>query len=98
MSLKSPCRRAFNCAIFLLVLSALSEAGQAKSPNAAPVMQSANFTDVAEKAGRPMQEISGGIETKKYIIDTTGTIVALVDYDNDCWPDIFIVIVTRLEG
>ncbi len=98
MSLKSPCRRAFNCAIFLLVLSALSQAGQAKSPNAAPVKQIANFTDVAEKAGLTMQEIFGGIETKKYIIETTGTGVAIFDYDNDGWPDIFLVNGTRLEG
>ncbi len=98
MSLKSPCRRAFNCAIFLLVLSALCQAEQAKNPNAAPVKQIANFTDVAEKAGLTMQEIFGGIETKKYIIETTGTGVAIFDYDNDGWPDIFLVNGTRLEG
>jgi hypothetical protein len=98
MSLKSPCRRAFYCAIFLLVLSALSRAGQAKSPNAAPAKQIANFTDIVEKAGLTMQEIFGGIETKKYIIETTGTGVAIFDYDNDGWPDIFLVNGTRLEG
>jgi len=43
-----------------------------------------------------MQEIFGGIETKKYIIETTGTGVAIFDYDNDGWPDIFLVNGTRL--
>jgi len=33
----------------------------------------------------------GGETTKKYIIETTGTGVAIFDYDNDGWPDIFIV-------
>ena len=45
-----------------------------------------------------MQNIFGGIETKKYIIETTGTGVAIFDYDNDGWPDIFLVNGTRLEG
>jgi len=45
-----------------------------------------------------MQDIFGGVDTKKYIIETTGTGVAIFDYDNDGWPDIFLVNGTRLEG
>jgi hypothetical protein len=71
---------------------------QAKPSNAAPIKPIANFTDVAEKAGLTMLDIFGGIETKKYIIETTGTGVAIFDYDNDGWPDIFLVNGTRLEG
>jgi hypothetical protein len=67
---------------------------QAKA--AAPANPIANFTDVAEKAGLTIQEIFGGIDTKKYIIETTGTGVAIFDYDNDGWPDIFLVNGTRL--
>jgi enediyne biosynthesis protein E4 len=69
-------------------------AQQSKVP--APAKPLANFTDVAEKAGLTMQEIFGGIDTKKYIIETTGTGVAIFDYDNDGWPDIFLVNGTRL--
>jgi hypothetical protein len=98
MSLKSSCRHAFLCVIFLIALSALCQAGQAKSPKAAPVKPIADFIDIAAKAGLTMQEIFGGIETKKYIIETTGTGVAIFDYDNDGWPDIFLVNGTRLEG
>jgi hypothetical protein len=57
----------------------------------------ANFTDESENAGLTMQEIFGGIATKKYIIETTGTGVAIFDYDNDGWPDIFLVNGTRLD-
>jgi hypothetical protein len=72
------------------------QAEQAKtSASAKPI---ANFTDVAEKAGLTMQNIFGGVETKKYIIETTGTGVAIFDYDNDGWPDIFLVNGTRLDG
>src|SRR5215472_7671343 len=60
--------------------------------------QIANFTDVAEKVGLTAQNIFGGIDTKKYIIETTGNGVAIFDYDNDGWPDIFLVNGTRLEG
>ncbi len=38
------------------------------------------------------------MDTKKYIIETTGTGVAIFDYDNDGWPDIFFVNGTTLEG
>jgi len=71
---------------------------QAKTTNATPAKPTANFTDVAEKAGLTLQNIFGGVETKKYIIETTGTGVAIFDYDNDGWPDIFLVNGTRLEG
>jgi hypothetical protein len=58
----------------------------------------ANFVDVAEKAGLTAVNVFGGVDTKKYIIETTGTGVAIFDYDNDGWPDIFLVNGTTLEG
>src|SRR5260370_38339924 len=45
-----------------------------------------------------MMNVFGGENTKKYIIETTGTGVAIFDYDNDGWPDIFIVNGTKLDG
>jgi hypothetical protein len=58
----------------------------------------AHFTDVAAKAGLTAPVVFGGENTKKYIIETTGTGVAILDVDNDGWPDIFIVNGTKLEG
>ena len=58
----------------------------------------ANFIDVADKAGLTALNVFGGVDTKKYIIETTGTGVAMFDYDNDGWPDIFVVNGTTLEG
>lgn len=58
----------------------------------------ADFEDVAEKAGLTMTNVFGGVDTKKYIIETTGTGVAILDYDNDGWPDIFIVNGTTLDA
>jgi enediyne biosynthesis protein E4 len=81
----------------ILLLLAVSWAQQSKpaTPQSASV---ANFTDVAEKAGLTAQNIFGGISTKKYIIETTGNGVAIFDYDNDGWPDIFLVNGTRIDG
>ena len=78
------------------LLLLISSFARAEATSNSP--QLANFTDVAEKSGLTMLNVFGGIETKKYIIETTGTGVAIFDYDNDGWPDIFIVNGTRLEG
>src|SRR5436190_5597699 len=79
--------------ILLLVLTAVrAPFAQAQTPRIA------DFEDVAEKAGLTMMNVFGGIDTKKYIIETTGTGLAIIDFDNDGWPDIFLVNGTRLEG
>jgi len=72
--------------------------GFAQGESASPRNSVAYFTDVAQKAGLTMMNVFGGKDTKKYIIETTGTGVAIFDYDNDGWPDIFIVNGTTLEG
>ena len=57
-----------------------------------------HFTDVAERSGLTAKTEAGGEKSKKYIIETTGSGVAAVDFDNDGWPDIFLVNGSRLEG
>ncbi len=49
------------------------------------------FVDVAAKAGIRVRNVNGDPDVKKYIIETTGSGVAILDYDNDGWPDIFLV-------
>jgi len=55
------------------------------------------FVDVARQAGLDMENVNGGIDTKTYIIETTGSGVSILDYDNDGWPDIFLVNGTALD-
>jgi len=83
------------CLFAYTAKSGTQGAGRVPVKSAAPI---AFFTDIAEKAGLNAPVIFGGEKTKKYIIETTGTGVAIFDYDNDGWPDIFIVNGTKLEG
>jgi hypothetical protein len=56
------------------------------------------FVDVAREAGLSQPIIYGGIDRKRYIIETNGCGVAFIDYDDDGWLDIFLLSGTRLEG
>ena len=97
------CSRAFSfasrCSLPVLLLFSLFVAADGSSnQNSKSSKPLAYFTDVAKEAGLTMMNVFGGVDTKKYIIETTGTGVAIFDYDNDGWPDIFIVNGTKLEG
>src|ERR1039457_2662978 len=83
--------------VLILVISGRSHS-QTATQKAAGNSTIAHFIDIAEKAGLTAINVFGGIDTKKYIIETTGTGVAIFDYDNDGWPDIFFVNGTTLEG
>src|SRR6202521_134507 len=83
------------CFACLLPLLSLGQTIRSPGKNSKPL---AHFTDIAAKAGLTDPVIFGGVNTKKYIIETTGTGVAIFDFDNDGWPDIFIVNGTKLEG
>ncbi len=53
-----------------------------------PVVQ---YEDVAAKAGLLGINVSGDASKKQYIIETTGTGVVILDYDNDGLPDLLLV-------
>jgi enediyne biosynthesis protein E4 len=86
------------CLAVLLPVSLVVAMGGSSSQNPQSSKSLAYFTDVAKEAGLTMMNVFGGVDSKKYIIETTGTGVAMFDYDNDGWPDIFIVNGTKLEG
>ena len=49
------------------------------------------FQDVAEKAGLTTWKHKAGTPEKKFILEAKGPGVALLDYDNDGWLDIYFV-------
>jgi FG-GAP-like repeat len=55
-----------------------------------------HFVDVAAGLRAPL--IYGGVDSKKYILESVGCGCAFVDYDNDGWMDIFVLTGMRLEG
>jgi hypothetical protein len=98
---RSPRRREFLRLSGLgLLLSAGARYGlpafSAEAASPSPLGYTLN--DVAAKAGLDFLQVCGGDKTKKYILETTGSGVAFIDYDNDGWLDIFLVNGSRLEG
>ena len=94
---KAPVARTLHLlAVVILLFGSLLPA-QAPAQKGADHASVANFIDIAEKAGLTAVNVFGGVDTKKYIIETTGTGLAILDYDNDGWPDIFVVNGTTLE-
>jgi enediyne biosynthesis protein E4 len=71
----------------------------AHSVSASKARAGFSFTDVAAKAGLSgANNVFGGVDRKRYLIEEIGCGVALFDYDNDGWLDIFFVNGTRFEG
>src|SRR5258708_14799699 len=60
-------------------------------PFAATPGYSPRFVDVAKEAGLTSRTVLLGHESKDFLLSTTGGGIALFDYDNDGWLDIFIV-------
>jgi enediyne biosynthesis protein E4 len=85
-----------------LLLAILTFARQSSespvSGNFASTPPKVNFVDIAASAGLVAKTVAGGEKRKKYIIETTGTGAAFFDYDDDGWPDVFLVNGTTLEG
>jgi hypothetical protein len=60
------------------------------SVQAAPDAASVTFRDITRQAGIHFVHNNGAFG-KKYLPETMGPGVAFIDYDNDGWPDIFLV-------
>lgn len=87
---------AFGCSLALA--QARVKAPRPASQTTRSSVPKISFVDIAERAGLVAPTQAGGETAKKYIIETTGSGAAFFDYDNDGWPDIFLVNGSRLEG
>jgi hypothetical protein len=82
--------------VSLAGLTWLGLAGVASQGQKTPLEFS--FTDIAVEAGLVARTVYGGQQTNKYLLETTGCGVAVLDFDSDGWMDIFLVNGTTLEG
>ena len=71
--------------------AALAQTGGSPYPATTAHTGPAWFVDVAKQAGVTARNVNGSDTNKLYIVESTGSGVAILDYDNDGWPDIFLV-------
>jgi hypothetical protein len=78
-----------------VAIPALAILAMAQQPASGP--WDVTFTDIAAGSGLTHPSIYGGLDRKRFIIETNGAGVGLVDYDNDGWLDALVLSGTRLE-
>src|ERR671922_1056206 len=83
------------CALLCITLAGAR--AQERTPSDLVPPWSVTFTDVAERAGLRATSIYGGVDRKRFIIETNGAGVAFFDYDNDGWIDALVLSGVRLE-
>src|SRR4051794_7020816 len=86
--------RRLTCVVLVTALAVIEGHGQAVQDSAPPF----SFVNVAREAGLNAQVVFGGATSNKYLLETTGTGVAFIDYDNDGLLDLFFVNGSTLEG
>src|SRR5438876_658876 len=82
---------------FLRLLLCLFLGLTAKTPVGTAAVE-VTFTDVARQAGIDFANVFGGAKAKRYLLETTGSGVAWIDYDRDGYSDLFLVNGTTIEG
>ena len=86
--------RSIGLAVLLLTLAAARlepRDAQRRGTAPQPAAALADFRDLAAAAGLTARTVIGGERSKDYILETTGGGAAIVDYDSDGWPDVFLV-------
>ena len=86
--------RPFAIATVILGLAQLA----ARAGSGQPAVPAFSFRNTAHDAGLTAVTVFGGTKTNKYLLETTGTGVAVLDVDADGWLDVFLVNGSVLEG
>jgi len=89
-------RRLFSFALAILTVCVATTQTPKAAPAPKPIYPTTTnhappawFIDVAPQAGLTVRNVNGSPDHKRYIIEATGSGVAVIDYDRDGWPYIF---------
>ncbi len=96
--MKKLCLRAFRGISSHLLLCGVLAIPLAAAPGPDRNTLGVTFVNVAGKAGITTKTIYGDEHKNRYLLETTGSGAAFIDYDNDGWEDIFLVNGARLDG
>ena len=80
--------------VVCLLVAGSTVSGQSRTSEGVGV----RFINVAQQAGLNISTVYGDERRNRYLLETTGSGAAFIDYDNDGWQDIFLVNGTRLDG
>src|SRR5262249_23204464 len=86
-----------SCVLALVQSPAGSLRASFKATQPASIL-ACHFVDIASAAGIRHKTIFGGEQRNTYLLETTGSGVAFLDFNNDGWLDLFFVNGSRLEG
>ena len=81
-----------------LVISVALVSGQVPQSSIKNPSPGVTFVNVTRQAGLNATTIYGDEKRNRYLLETTGSGAAFIDYDNDGWQDIFLPSGTRLDG
>jgi enediyne biosynthesis protein E4 len=72
-------------------------AGRPVEPQSPDSSWPVRFTDVAESAGLTHPSVYGGVDRKRFILETNGCGTGFLDFDGDGWLDALVLSGTRFE-
>jgi enediyne biosynthesis protein E4 len=84
--------------VLVLLAGLVTVAAGATERQPRPAAPAFSFVNTAREAGLTAITVYGGKDTNKFLLETTGCGVAVLDIDNDGWLDLFIVNGSVLEG
>jgi hypothetical protein len=82
----------------LLAVIVLVTAGALPQPANRPASASIHLIDIAEKAGITAKNASGDPAHKRFLVEMNGSGIGFFDYNNDGYPDLFVVNGTHFES
>jgi hypothetical protein len=84
--------------VFVLIAGFITVAAGATERQSRGAAPGFSFVNTAREAGLTAITVYGGKDTNRFLLETTGCGVAVLDIDNDGWLDLFIVNGSALEG